>query len=261
MKYIPPTAIFALIISLFTWYYNAAIDSTWPFQNYPIAEKGQLGDSFGALTSLFSALGFGGILLTLWHQHKTIKQTNKRAELQQFESILFQMLSTHNTLISDIDIQDRFGGEIKFKGRDCFHRYYTKHLKLSYKRRKMEDPKLSEKQTVNAAYELVWLRHRHNLGHYFRFTYNIFLFIDSSEIPLHAKQKYSRIVRSQISDYELLMLFYNCLYKNGVERFKPLVEKYAIFNNLPKELLLNKNHLDWYAQGAYELIHKEAAST
>jgi hypothetical protein len=246
-----PLIIFASIFAIFFIYYQALNNTNWPFQGLSNEQKGQFGDSFGALSSLFSALGFGGVLLTIWYQHKTIEKTNSRAELQQFESILFQMLTTHNSIISDIDIQSRAGGEVIFKGRDCFHRYYTKHLKPAYKRRKLDIPTASELETICAAYETVWLRNRQNLGHYFRFIYNIFLFIDTSEISATSKQKYSRIVRSQISDYELLMLFYNCLYKNGKEKFKPLVEKYSIFNNLPTELILSKSHLSFYENSAF----------
>lgn len=246
-----PVIIFLSITVIFFIYYQAIIDTSWPFKGLSNEQRGQFGDSFGALSSLFSALGFGGVLLTIWYQHKTIEKTNSRAELQQFEAILFQMLTTHNSIISDIDIQSRAGGEIRFSGRDCFHRYYTKHLKPAYKRRKSEHPELDEKDVISATYETVWLRNRQNLGHYFRFIYNIFLFIDNADISTPTKERYSRIVRSQISDYELLMLFYNCLYKNGIEKFKPLVEKYTIFNNLPTELILCKTHLSLYEESAF----------
>ena len=67
----------------------------------------------------------------------------------------------------------------------------------------------------------------------------------------------SDIVRAQLSDYELLLLFYNALTidDNGAFKFKHLIEKYAIFNNI-RESMLARQHEDYilYHGGAY--IHQ-----
>ena len=51
------------------------------------------------------------------------------------------------------------------------------------------------------------------------------------------------------------MLFYNCLAQkdNGTEenKFKPLIETYAIFNNLREDLLAKEDHYKLYNDGAY----------
>ena len=67
---------------------------------------------------------------------------------------------------------------------------------------------------------------------------------------------YACIIRSQLSDYELVMMFYNCLTANGRDKFKPLIEKYAVFNNLRLELLAKVNDKEEYAQGAYNRFAK-----
>jgi Putative phage abortive infection protein len=247
-----PILIFACLIAGFVYYFAAAKAGYWPFDNLPISERGQFGDSFGIFSSLFSALGFGGVLFTLWYQHLTLEKTNRRAELQQFESTLFQMLSTHSSILADIDIQSHEGGTVICRGRDCFHRYYNRALKPNYKRQKRDNPKGRELDLALKAYETMWQRHHLNLGHYFRFIYNVFRYIEESEIDREAKKRYSRIVRAQLSDYELLLLFYNCLYRHGVTRFKPLAEKYALFNNLQVERLLDESHSDFYEKAAFE---------
>jgi hypothetical protein len=136
-------------------------------------------------------------------------------------------------------------------GRDCFYRYTVHHLKPAYKRIKSERPNGDELEMAKESFGIVWADHRQNLSHYLRFLYNIFKFIDEAAIPAQVKKKYTNIVRSQLSDYELLILFYNCLHQNGSERFKPLAEKYAIYNNLPDDLLLNPTHKHFYAPGAF----------
>jgi hypothetical protein len=55
-----------------------------------------------------------------------------------------------------------------------------------------------------------------------------------------------------LSSYEQIIIFYNCLHENGKDKFKPLIEKYAIFKNLDHNLLVNLNHAKEYEKGAYE---------
>ena len=67
--------------------------------------------------------------------------------------------------------------------------------------------------------------------------------------------EYICILRAQLSDYELGLLCYNCLSDNGRDKFKPLIEKYALFNNLRDKVLNNPNtERLLYANGAYEFI-------
>ena len=68
------------------------------------------------------------------------------------------------------------------------------------------------------------------------------------------KYNYTSIVRSQLSDYELIILFYNCLSENGCEKFKPLVETYAIFKNIRRDLLAIPNDTSPYSDGAYSFV-------
>ena len=90
------------------------------------------------------------------------------------------------------------------------------------------------------------------LNHYFRHLYRIVKYIDTSDsISDDERYDYACIVRSQSSDYELVMLFYNCLTSNGKIKFKPLIEKYSFFNNLRDDLLANTEHKNEYAARAY----------
>lgn len=225
--WIPPVLIFASIAGAFAYYYVAVINTWWPISVATLQDKGQFGDSFGVFTSLFSALAFGGVLFTLWYQHQTLQHNKKDSDIRHFESILFSLISAYDNVVQDMDIQSTETHALIASGRDCFHRYVTRHLKPIYKRLKSAQPNGDELNLANNTYNRVWTRHRHNLSHYFRFLYNIFKFIDTAELPTDLKKKYTNIVRAQLSDYELLILFYNCLHENGSDRFKPLVEKYS----------------------------------
>lgn len=97
------------------------------------------------------------------------------------------------------------------------------------------------------------------LDHYFRHLYRAFKYINDSDIiDDKNKYKYSCMVRANLSQYELIMLFYNCLSSNGKERFKPLIETYAIFNNIRVELLAKQEHKDLYEEKAYQWLNDNA---
>lgn len=74
------------------------------------------------------------------------------------------------------------------------------------------------------------------LDHYFRNLYRIIKFVDGQdEKLLNKKDKYNYIansVRSNLSEYELIMVFYNCLTIAGYDKFKPLIEQYTLFKNI-----------------------------
>lgn len=87
--------------------------------------------------------------------------------------------------------------------------------------------------------------------HYFRHLYNIIKFVDKFELgkdDFDFKYKYTSLVRAQLSRYELIFLFYNCLSVNGIEKFKPLLEKYSLLKNMRFELLANQTDKDLYEE-------------
>jgi len=49
-----------------------------------------------------------------------------------------------------------------------------------------------------------------------------------------------------------LWLFYNCLSDKGSGKFKPLIEKYAFFDNLDKVTLPKAEHAKFYDPKAFD---------
>ena len=84
--------------------------------------------------------------------------------------------------------------------------------------------------------------------HYFRHLYFIYTYLDTSKlIDEEQRYEYSCMISSQLSDYELIFLFYNSISSN----FKCLIEKYSVFNNLRDELLVNIDDKKIYLKEAY----------
>lgn len=93
--------------------------------------------------------------------------------------------------------------------------------------------------------------------HYFRHLYHIIKFVNETPLlpdSFEDRYQYTTMVRAQLSKYELVWLFYNCLSDNGKDKFKPLIEKYALLKNLRFDLLAKLEHKDLYTSSAYKKI-------
>ncbi len=241
---------FVIIIGTFLVYLAVLLISIWPIEEVSLAQSGLFGDTFGVLTSLFSGLAFAGLLVTIWQQKEDLSLTRKEIQDQHFENVLFKMLEMHNCIVTDLDLRKKTGaqgaGMVIAVGRDCFQLFFDR-FKKAYASNNQADT--TSKKYCNEVYDVFFEKHKSDLGHYFRYLYNIFKFIKESDVE--NKKSYTSIVRAQLSDNELLLLFYNSLSKNGVEKFKPLIEEYQLLDNLPVIQLLDKSHLNLFNSSAY----------
>jgi hypothetical protein len=134
------------------------------------------------------------------------------------------------------------------RSRNCFYTWFSR-LRDTHARFGVY-PDGEDLEPTQKVYEAFYKEYQHELGHYFRHLYHVFKFVDES--PIENKKKYTSIVRAQLSAYEQALLFYNCVSRSGIARFKPLVERYALLENLPPDLLImGRRHYDLYAQSAY----------
>lgn len=236
-------------------------------------DRGTFGDMFGAVNALFSGLAFAGLIVTLLFQKEELglqrneliqtreelrnqrlefEEQNKTLKLQRFENTFFSMLSLQQEIVSNIRFKgnlEEFGcgyscessdkmNIIDTSGREVFNVIYTYLIKGKIKSNGIES--YSECTEIS------------KFDHYFRHLYRIIKFVQKSELTLKEKYEYTSLVRAQLSDYELAMLFYNCLNYAGKEKFKPLVETYALLKNLRDELLVDEEHEYLYQPGAYK---------
>lgn len=261
--------------------------------------KGQFGDSFGAINSLFSGLALAGIIYTIYLQKKELslqrkelsdtreefKIQNKTLSLQRFENTFFHLLELHHQIVNAIDLDiyknkpisalslksidnknkiDK--DKVTLKGRDVFKYSYEQ---VNYQIKKGNDD-------FEEVYMEYWKIVQTDFGHYFRNLYRIIKLVNEYEFHTHdeldcivnpekyidrikyplanfnTRYKYTSIVRAQLSDFELLWLFYNGLSQNGVELFKPLIEEYSLLKNIPKDKIGNKNLIFRYDKKAFK---------
>ncbi|CAI1721666.1 Uncharacterised protein [Serratia fonticola] len=279
--------IFIFVIIACVFYYNAIGVNSSRYSSIPLEGKGQIGDSWGMFTSIFSALAFGGLISTLIFQSASINQAKKesdeqdnRYKKQQIENTFFRMLDIHSDLVKEIDLKRVESLITVASGRDAFTIFHKK-LKVLHKaartissrsenypleasslnfytfckKNKQNVPASKDDNELNVigfAYTSFWNEHRADLGHYFRFLFNLIKYIDTSELNDTEKLRYVKIVRAQLSDYETVIIFYNALSWMSVNKFKPLIEKYTILDNLPDDLIFDINHKKFFEESAFK---------
>ena len=238
-------------------------------------ERGTFGDMFGAVNALFSGLAFAGLIATLLYQKEELKlqrkelneqklefrEQNKTLKRQRFENTFFNMLSLQQEIVANISFDEvktifdfnahtRDEQRTSYNGRALFRELYLNLKVYIDKKHSYQGVKDAIKANNYGVYSYISATTR--FDHYFRHLYRIFKYVDTSDlITDDERYEYACIVRSQLSDYELVMLFYNCLTANGKAKFKPLIERYSIFNNLRIVLLADIEHKKLYDETAY----------
>lgn len=265
------------VVASVAFYAGFILYLTYPISEYSIAQSGVFGDSFGLLTALFSGLAFAGLIITIRQQREdlilqnnSIDIQNKNLELQReelqatrdeikiqnFERTFFEMLRLHNSILDSIDLRNKNNKDkIIASGRDCFKTFYN-NLSERYSPYILYEENDSLIK-IEEIYQDFWGKYKQDLGHYFRYLYRIFKYVNESYITKEQKKLYASTIRAQLSDYETALLFYNCLSSHGNEKFKPLTEKYTLFDNMPKSLMFNLKHEKLYEPEAFVTPKKE----
>lgn len=207
---------------------------------------------------------------------KEFQIQNETLKIQRFENTFFHLLDQHHQIVNAIDFT--YHRKKKKEEPNSINQMYymAKDSKLEdlesltitgrdvfrYKYNKLNEKIKTASNDFLEIYLADYNQAKADFGHYFRNLYRIIKIIDETDFfydcskvndseIFKIKYRYASILRAQISDYELGWIFYNCLSENGTEKFKPLIEKYSFFNNLPKELIINENHFKLYDISAY----------
>ena len=198
---------------------------------------GEIGDTIGGIMGPFIAIAAAGLtFIAFWVQYKANIQQRHDIAIERFESNLFEMIHIQQEITNGLVIEYRNQNNIAEKktGRDVFQstyeempiRIYVGEGTASFK---LKDA-LGYDDEVKMRLDLtkgLWF-----LDHYYRHLYRIFKYIDDANpviIDRKKKYEYAAIVRATLSPYELIMLYYNGF---SHPRFKELIERYAILNNI-----------------------------
>lgn len=255
----------AIIVALVFLAYAALILwLTWPITTFSVQNAGTFGDSFGVLTSLFTGLGFAGLLTTILLQREDLKLS--RTELQEtrdeirlqsetfyrqrFEDAFYRMLSLYKENLRDIAIRKE--GETRVYGIDALT-HLTAKFEQEWNKIGMEFPQHdSQKQgaylrLLGATVQSVFIRQ----ARYLETLSCILTLIDDECVPAERKHLYWQILTSQLTAHEVKYLFYQSLITAD---FRPLRDMILQSNSLQQRLAtMNIQHGH---RKAFELLWK-----
>lgn len=229
---------------------------------------GQFGDSAGAINALFSGLAFAGVIITILIQNYDSKKESESSNRIRFENIFFQLLSLQQEIVNELSYTEDVDENIKDeKGKLLAYRKVKEHISgrelftYFYENKQfITEDENNRKYVVNGLRELFQTEKDKSIyeeiviptyfDHYFRHLYRIVKFVDQTPFlpkdDFNTRYNYIGILRSQLSKNELIFLFYNGLSSYGSEKFKGLIEKYAILKNIRLDLLANDEDIELY---------------
>lgn len=227
---------------------------------------GQTGDFFGGiLNPFFTLVGLIFVGITIRQNQQALKQSEtelqlsreelrkssealqsqvKTVERQRFETTFFQLLTLFNDVVQNLYFNDKCRG--RYFIAHLYRESFLKELQRSQETKLRGIPSIEPLniEMLNRGYKEFYNSNGSSLSGYFRTLYNVLDFVDNSEFSLPEKQFYSKLVRAQLSMYELSLLFYVCLLTSEYkyENLVGLVKKYKLLEYLDDNSLGNPAH-------------------
>lgn len=225
-------------------------------------ERGQIGDMFGLVNSLFSGLAFAGLILTLILQRrelllqreeleqtrKEFAEQNKTMKRQRFENTFFNLMTLQQHITDNLEYENPDGADyFEAKGREVFRKIYLEKNNFddSYGLKgslRLKEGNLAE---VFSHYKGIEV-----FNHYFHSFDGILSYIDSSDlIEKGERLQYAIMLRNTLSDNERYVLFY--YFASRGEYYKILAEEYTLFYDVEPSQLAKPEHIELFGTSAY----------
>ncbi|MEP3144955.1 putative phage abortive infection protein [Qipengyuania citrea] len=232
----------SLFVAVFVFWFGALWLVTKPkFQELaselpkPSLEKlALLGDTFGTLSALMAAFAAVGAILALSEQRSAVRR-------QMFVATFVGMMERLQSTVQDTDFfvvrRTAVGGnlfeerlEAAYSGQAAFYEF-SQELRLSIIDNLLAEMSEDAKAglliiTYNGFYE----KYIDRLGHYFRQIYHIVKYIDENGDD--EKERFVKILRSTMTNSQLLLLAYNLIAGEGRVKFRKYAAEYSLLHNL-----------------------------
>ncbi len=252
------------------------------FSILDLTQTGQIGDTLGGIMNPFIALG--GIIVTYLAfkmqyeaNQNQIKQFNLQLKEEQekfkqeltlqknqfaktqFENQFYEMLRIHRENVNDLVYTKRYFRSSKMKGINKKYNTingiktfsfllneYMFYVELT----QIESNKIDIKEQIRKSYNLFWNENGNSnqLAHYYRQLFQTVKFTVSQEILTYEeKRNYLRILRSQLSNEEQVLLFYNWFSGFGSQwedDKNSFFVDYRMIHNISPKMLIEEIDLD-----------------
>lgn len=139
---------------------------------------------------------------------------------QRLETLFFSLLDLYSKIKSDLDKTSKLNDYFASFKEDLFNDFVTDEN--------------CKKCFTNAItkYEEIYFTRKEKLSQYFKLAYRIIKIIDESEIKQEEKFKYIKIFRSQLSENEMLAIYYNSHSKVSGQLYL-FILRYNLLKHLP----------------------------
>ena len=152
-------------------------------------------------------------------QNKELKDQTSTAKLQQFDSSFFSCLNVFINLKNNLDDGTA--------NKNYFGSLYEILSNVDVKNKCL----IETLDLINRKYFEIFDLQKNKLSQYFKTIYRIIILIDTGNIEDAKKNEYIKLFRSQLTDDELLMLYYNYQTSLGL-KVRPYVIKYNLLKHI-----------------------------
>jgi hypothetical protein len=262
-----------------------------------LIDSSYIGTIVAGFTSIFAVYL---LYQTYVSQKRELRATQEALRLQKIDAAFFQMLMLLQELIRSMSgiFSKEKGGEERLYGREYLKRaleeLHETHMReaLTNMRPNVRtglfnpfspsleaitgNPKHQGTEIVNdkissnyvdlrlevaKMYEAFYWDHQQNLGHYFRYVYNIIKYVlDATNALSDAEiKRYLGILQAQLSNDEMGLIFYNVLSKHGKTstgeyRFHTWLDNYKILENMDLQSLKTEWHHWFFPKTTFKFL-------
>ena len=139
---------------------------------------------------------------------------------QRLETLFFSLLDLYTKIKSDLDKNSESNDYFSSFKEELFKDFVSD-----------ENCKKSFTNAITK-YEEIYYTRKEKLSQYFKLAYRIIKIIDDSEIKLEEKFRYIKIFRSQLSENEMLAIYYNSHLKVSGQLYS-FILRYNLLKHLP----------------------------
>jgi len=201
----------------------------WPSARHDdLPSRGQFGDSYGGLNTLFTGWAFAGLGFTIYLQLLEARARDQERREQE----------TERTKGEEQRLLDKFEDRY-FRLSDVL-RAHVLNLEIGNGSGKAALSVLLERQHINEGdrdtsiagalrrYKREYNQFKNVFGPYFRILYRIIKYVDQA--PIKNKTDYTGITRAELGNTELWLIALNGLTEEGAN-FKPLIIEYGLLKH------------------------------
>ena len=208
---------------------------------------------------------------------KALQQQSESIKLQNFENTFFNMINLHNEIVKSLKLENTtYVINDIINDKQIYHLIKVNNIKtakevLIFLNNKLQKflikfnsiddytpvnngNDLKSKNQVHATEELYLIFHekfQEYIGHYLRNIYQILKFISNADVK--SKKFYSNILRTQLSDSELNIIFCVCITNKESEKAIPLLAEFEMFEHLQYNENISKKDIITYIKMTIEL--------